>query len=150
MKRILVSMSMMMASIHVFAQNTSTADLVPNAAGSSQAGPLGEIVLPILFISFLIFMLITVVKYFLEFRIKNKLIDRGMAEQLSAYLLNNNEKEKQHDVAKWAILFCGIGVGLIITYLTSPIDIHSFAIMAFSLGLSYWAYFFYIKNSNTK
>ncbi len=134
-----------MGSIHVSAQNTSINDLTSNAAGPLRSAPLGEIVFPILFISFLIFMLITAVKYFLEFRIKNKLIDRGMAEQLSAYLLSNNEQEKRNDVAKWAILLCGIGLGLIITYLTTPIDIHSFAIMAFSLGLSYWAYFFYLK-----
>lgn len=150
MKKILVSIGMMIASIHVFAQNTSTAQLAPNGSDPLHAAPLGEIVLPISFLSFLIFMLITVVKYFLDFRIKNKLIDRGMAEQLSAYLLNNNEKEKQHDIAKWAILLCGIGVGLIIVYLTAPIDIHSFATMAFSMGLSYWAYFFYRKNSHTK
>lgn len=139
-----------MGSSHSFAQKKSTADLTSNAAEPLKSGHLGEVILPILFISFLIFMLITAVKYFLEFRIKNKLIDRGMAEQLSAYLLSSNEQEKRNDIAKWAILLCGIGVGLIITYLTTPIDIHSFAIMAFSLGLSYWAYFFYLKSYNTK
>lgn len=149
MKKIFVSIGMMIATVHLFAQK-STTDLTSTAVDSLNSGPLGEIVFPILFISFLIFMLITVVKYFLEFRIKNKLIDRGMAEPLTAYLLSNNEQEKRNDIAKWAILLCGIGVGLIVVYLTAPIDIHSFAIMAFSLGLSYWAYFFYIKSSNTK
>lgn len=145
MKKILVGIGTTIITISAFAQNKSITGLTSNEVNSLRPVALGEIVLPILFISFLIFMLITAVKYFLEFRIKNKLIEKGMAEQLSAYLLSNNEQEKKNDVAKWAILLCGIGVGLIITYLTAPIDIHSFAIMAFSLGLSYWAYFFYLK-----
>lgn len=145
MKKILVSIGTTIITIRAFAQNKSITGLTSNEVNPLRPVALGEIVLPILFISFLIFMLITAVKYFLEFRIKNKLIEKGMAEQLSAYLLSNNEQEKKNDVAKWAILLCGIGVGLIITYLTAPIDIHSFAIMAFSLGLSYWVYFFYLK-----
>ncbi len=145
MKKILVGIGTTIITISAFAQNKSITGLTTNEVNPLRPVALGEIVLPILFISFLIFMLITAVKYFLEFRIKNKLIEKGMAEQLSAYLLSNNEQEKKNDVAKWAILLCGIGVGLIITYLTAPIDIHSFAIMAFSLGLSYWAYFFYLK-----
>ena len=145
MKKILVGIGTTIITISAFAQNKSITGLTTNEVNPLRPVALGEIVLPILFISFLIFMLITAVKYFLEFRIKNKLIEKGMAEQLSAYLLSNNEQEKKNDVAKWAILLCSIGVGLIITYLTAPIDIHSFAIMAFSLGLSYWAYFFYLK-----
>ena len=93
-------------------------------------------------------MLTSLVKYFLEFRLKNKLIDRGMAEQLSTYLLSKNAHEKQNEAIKLAILFCGIGAGLTMTYLTAPINIHSLAIMAFSLGLSYLAYFFYLRSNN--
>lgn len=107
--------------------------------------PTGEIILPMLFIGFLAFMLISVVRYFLDFRLKNKMIDRGMSEQLSAYLQSNNDQGKYNEVIKMAILFCGIGLGLTITYLTAPIHIHSLAIMAFSLGLSYLAYFFYLR-----
>jgi hypothetical protein len=68
-----------------------------------------------------------------------------MAEQLSAYLLSNNDQEEQKEVVKMAILFCGIGLGLALAYLTAPIHIHSLAIMAFSIGLSHLAYFFYLK-----
>lgn len=111
--------------------------------------PSSQILFPILFISFLVFMLISLIKYFLEFRLKNKLIDRGMSEQLSAYLLNQNGQEKQNELIKLAILFCGIGIGLTLIYLTTPIHIHSLAIMAFSLGLSYLAYYFYLRRKNT-
>jgi len=144
MKKI-VSIIILFAATETFAQTKSIPENTVNTGASTTIGPIGEIILPMLFIAFLIFMLTRLVKYFLEFRIKNKLIERGMSEQLSAYLLDNNEHEKRNDAVKWAILLCGIGVGLTATYLTAPIDIHSLAIMAFSLGLSYWVYFLYLK-----
>lgn len=145
MKKLLTSIIIPLAAVQTFAQNKPIVDSNPNTVAPATV----EIILPILFIISLAFMLVTLIKYFLEFRLKNKLIDRGMSEQLSAYLLSKNDKEKQNEVIKWAILFCGIGTGLILTYFTAPIDLHSLAIMAFSIGLSYLAYFFYLKKSNS-
>lgn len=145
MKKILTTIIILLATVQAFAQNNLITDHKSNVVESATIEPVSQIMLPMLFIAFLVFILITLVKFFLEYRLKNKLIDRGMAEQLSAYLSDKNDKEKQHEVAKMAILFCGVGTGLIITYLTAPVDIHSIAIMAFSIGLSYLAYFFYLR-----
>ena len=146
MKNLIVSLISLLATVQAIAQNNDqVSNTKPNAVEPLVSEPIGEIILPVLFISFLIFILTSLVKYFLNFRLKNKLIDRGMSEQLSQHLLSNNDQEKQKEVIKLAILFCGIGLGLIITYLTAPIHIHSLAIMAFSLGLSYFAYFFYLR-----
>jgi len=145
MKKILSTIIIFLATVQAFTQNNLITDHPSSAVNPLAPAPVGEIILPILLVLFLVFMLITLVKYFLEFRLKNKLIDRGMAEQLSVYLSEKNDKEKQHDVVKLAILFCGIGTGLTLIYLTAPIHIHSLAIMAFSLGLSYLAYFFYLR-----
>lgn len=136
---------LLLVTVQAFTQPLSLTDNESTAVDPDAIDPISQILLPILFIAFLIFMLVTLIKHFLEFRLKNKLIDRGMSEQLSAYLLEKNAQEKQHESAKLAILFCGIGGGLTITYLTTPINIHSLAIMAFSLGLSYSAYFFYLR-----
>jgi hypothetical protein len=130
---------------NTFAQNNK-----PITGATSNVEPLApesitQIVFPILFISFLIFMLSSLVKYFLDVRLKNKLIDRGMSEQLLAYLSSKNGQEKQNETIKLAILFCGIGTGLTMIYFTAPVHIHSLAIMAFSLGVSYLAYFFYLR-----
>jgi len=145
MKKLLTSIIILLVTVQAFAQNKLVTENKSNSVEPATIEPISQILLPILFITFLVFMLINLIKYFLEFRLKNKLIDRGMSEQLSAYLLNKNDQEKQDEVIKLAILFCGIGTGLIMTYLTAPIHIHSLAIMAFSLGLSYLAYFFYLR-----
>jgi hypothetical protein len=141
MKKIVASILILLATVPAFAQDKLTV----NADEPFVIEPISEILLPILFMSFLVFMLVSLVKYFLEYRLKNKLIERGTPEQLSAYLSNKNDKEKQNEAIKLAILFCGLGTGLILVYLTAPIQIHSLAIMALSLGLSYLAYFFYLR-----
>lgn len=149
MKKLLIYTFTLMATVQTFAQYEPITNTTSNVEKTSTIDPIGEIIIPILFISFLIFMIISLIKYFLDFRLKNKLIDRGMAEQLSAYLLNKNAQENQNEAIKLAILFCGMGIGLIITYLTTPINIHSLAIMAISLGLSYLGYFYYLRRQNT-
>ncbi len=149
MKRLLAFIIISLGTVPVFAQNRPTMDTPPNAVDPLASEPIAGIMFPILFMAFLVFMLTLLIKYFLDFRLKNKLIDRGMSEQLTAYLLDKNDREKQQEVIKLAILFCGIGLGLLLTYFTAPIHIHSLAIMAFSLGLSYLAYFLYLRRSNT-
>jgi len=150
MRKLMISLISLSSAVNAIAQNggNQTSNAKPIDVDPLASGPIGEIILPILFISFLIFMLTVLVKHFLDFRLKNKMIDRGMSEQLSTYLFNTNGQNKYNEVIKLAILFCGIGTGLIITHLTRPINIHSLAIMAFSIGLSYFAYFFYLRRQD--
>ncbi len=107
-----------------------------------------ETLLTIFLIGLLVYLAISLVKYFLDHRLKNKLVDKGGAEYLSSLIQESNGISKNDDAIRSAILFCGLGVGLMITYFTLPIHIHSLAIMAFSIGLSYLGYFFYLKNRN--
>ena len=148
MKKIVISCFVSLLTIvDAVAQNNG--DQLPKKLGKAivptTSEPMGELIFPILFMSFLVFMLISLVKYFLEFRLKNKMIDRGMTEQMFAYSFNKNDDNKFDAVIKLAILFCGLGIGLAITYLAGPINILSLAIMAFSIGLSYFAYFVYLR-----
>jgi hypothetical protein len=145
MKAILTTILFLLTTARAFAQNESTANSKSLNTVSETTVPVSEILLPMLFMAFLAFMLVSLIKYFLEYRLRNKLLERGMHEQLSVYLSNKDEQEKRNEAVKRAILFCGLGLGLIITYLTTPVHIHSLAIMAFSLGVSYLAYFFYLR-----
>ncbi|TWI85772.1 hypothetical protein IQ13_0940 [Lacibacter cauensis] len=132
-----------------FAQQTNpVTDAGSPVADLPLSASRAEILLPVLFISFLLVILTSLIKYFLDFRLKNKLIERGMQEQLTAYLSAKNEHEKQNEVVKLSILFLGLGLGLLLTYFTAPVDLHSLAIMAMSLGLSYLAYFLYLRKTD--
>lgn len=138
----MISLISLSSTVNVIAQNSinQTSNVTPIDSKQFESLP------PILFISFLIFMVTLLVKHFLDHRLKSKMIEKGMSEQLSTYLFNKNDQDR--DIIKLAILFCGIGTGLIFTHITSPINLHSLAIMAISIGLSYFAYFFYLRKQD--
>lgn len=155
MKKLILSSIGFSSSILVMAQEKTNGNPAVSQTDVSQRimGQGGQnldldIIMPVLVIGLLVYMTITVIKYFLEYRLKNKIIDRGVSEQLSASILENSGKSKYDEAMKFAILLCGIGLGLIITYYTLPLHIHSLAVMAFSIAASYLGYFFYLKNQS--
>ena len=107
-----------------------------------------EPITPIIVIGLLVLLAIYLTKFILEYRLKNKIIDRGISEQLAASILEKNNSSKKDDSIKWVLLLTGIGTGLIVSYYTTPLNMHSLAIMAFSIASSYLGYFFYLKNQN--
>lgn len=137
MKKIILSIVGFSLSPLVFAQEKTESVNQPHYK---------EIIAPIIVVGLLIFLIISVTKYILEYRLKNKIVNKGISEQLSSSILAKDGKNKNDEAVKFAILLCGIGIGLIITYYTMPLHLHSLAIMAFSIGASYFAYFFYLKN----
>lgn len=104
-----------------------------------------EILLPLFAIALVVTMAIQITRYVLDYRLKNKIIDRGISEQIASSLLEKSVTDKKEDSIKWAFLLLGLGGGLTVAYQTMPLDIHSLAIMAFSLGLSYLAYYLYLR-----
>lgn len=107
-----------------------------------------EILMPLFVITLLVVLLVKLTRYILDHKLKNKIIDRGISEQLANSILEKSVSDKKVDSIKWAFLLFGVSGGLTLAYYTMPLDIHSIAIMAFSAGLSYLAYFFYLQKKN--
>lgn len=107
-----------------------------------------ESFMPLFAITLVVILIITVTKYIFDYRLKNKIIDRGISEQLASSILSNNVTDKKDDSIKWAFLFLGLSGGLTVTYHTMPLHLHSIGIMAFSLGMSYLLYYFYLRRKN--
>ncbi|MDP4263613.1 MAG: hypothetical protein Q8941_13890 [Bacteroidota bacterium] len=93
---------------------------------------------------FMLFILIVMKRVF-EYRLKNKVIDKGISENIISSILQKNDGEDRHINIKWFALLTGLGAGLTIIYYTQPLGIHSLAIIAFSIALSFLGYFFYLK-----
>ena len=81
----------------------------------------------------------------MDFRLKNKIIDKGVSEAIAASLLQNDKSETRNTSIKWFALLMGIGIGSTIVYYTLPLNIHSIAIMAFSMAASFLGYYLYLK-----
>ena len=98
-------------------------------------------------LAFMVFIL-AFLKSILEHRLKNKIVDKGVPENVVSSILQSGTGEEKHRNIKWFAILAGIGAGLLIVYYTQPLDIHSLAIMAFSISLSFLGYYLFIKQVN--
>ena len=95
---------------------------------------------------FMIFIL-TILKRVLEYRLKNKIVEKGIVENIASSILQTGTNENRHINIKWFAILAGIGAGLTIVNYTQPLGIHSLAVMAFSISLSFLGYYFFLKQS---
>jgi hypothetical protein len=94
------------------------------------------------------FFILAFLKSILEHRLKNKIVDKGVPENVVSSILQSSTGEEKHRNIKWFAILAGVGAGLLIVYYTQPLDIHSLAIMAFSISLSFLGYYLFIKHVN--
>jgi hypothetical protein len=95
---------------------------------------------------FMIFIL-AILKRMMDFRLKNKIIEKGVPENVALSILQTNPKDDRNINIKWFAILAGLGAGLTIIYYTLPLGIHSLAIMAFCIAASFLGYFFFLKQS---
>src|SRR5450432_1585304 len=77
---------------------------------------------------------LTIIRSFLDSRLKNKLIDKGASENVVNQLLQPLKKDSKLEPLKWFSILSGIGLGLALIGAFQPLGIHSLAIMSFSLA----------------
>lgn len=95
---------------------------------------------------FMIFIL-AIVKRVMDHRLKNKIVEKGIPENIIASILKTNPKEDININMKWFAILAGLGTGLTIIYYTLPLGIHSLAIMTFCIAASFLAYYVFLKKS---
>jgi hypothetical protein len=95
---------------------------------------------------FMIFIL-AIVKRIIDNRLKDKIVEKGIPENVISSILQTNPKEDRNINIKWFAILAGMGIGLTIIYYTLPLGIHSLAIMAFCLAASFLGYFFFLRQS---
>jgi len=91
--------------------------------------------------------ILAVLKNFFEYRLKNKIVDKGINENITSSILQTAPKEGIHTNIKWFAILAAIGAGLMIINFTLPLGFHSLAIMAFSISLSFLGYYFFIMKT---
>lgn len=95
------------------------------------------------------FFVIGILKRILEFRLKNKIVDKGISDSLASSLLETEPKSNENLNIKWFALLAGTAIGLAIVNYTQPLGIHSLAIMCGSISISFLGYYFFQqKKSN--
>ena len=91
--------------------------------------------------------ILSIIRLFLESRMKNKMIEKGVSETIVEQFLQPTNRDSKSVAMKWFIVSACIGLGLAAINLSLPIGIHSIAIMAFSVALGFLGYYFYMKKT---
>jgi hypothetical protein len=107
-----------------------------------------EVIASLAFAVLFVYFILMIIKRYMDYRLKNKIIDQGISEEVATSILQNNKESNKNETIKWALLLCGIGTGLTMVYYQLPLHIHSIAIMAFSIAASYLGYYLYLRFSN--
>ncbi|MBZ5856808.1 hypothetical protein [Flavihumibacter profundi] len=95
---------------------------------------------------FMVF-IIAIMKRIMDHRIRNKIVDKGIPENIASSILQSSPKEDGNVNIKWFSILAGIGAALTIIYYTQPLGIHSLAIMAFCLSASFLGYYFFTRST---
>ncbi len=81
-----------------------------------------------------------------NFRIKNRILDKGTEENIVRELLQPDKKESRNPILQWFFVLASIGVGLLLVSLIQPIGLHSVAILAISLAAGFGAYYYFSRD----
>ncbi len=97
------------------------------------------------------FFILALIKRILDYRLKNKVIDKQVTEGMALSVLGeSNLQEGRFLNVKWFALLSGIGIGLLIVKFTQPLGIHSFAIMFLSIAASFLGYHLFLSSQGKK
>ncbi|MGU3377530.1 hypothetical protein [Chryseobacterium sp. M5A1_1a] len=96
-------------------------------------------------IALISFTILSLIKFWMEYRLKNKLISSGLSETIINSILQKSEKGSRKSTIKWFAIFAGLGFAFTIINYTLPLGMHSVAILAFCLAVSFISYFFFLK-----
>ena len=95
--------------------------------------------------------IVRILKQSLEFKLKNKIIDKGTSEPVVAQILQpESNKEKRTYLLQWFFVLAAIGLGFTIMNITKPFGLHSLAIMAFSIAAGFGGYYFFTRENGNK
>ena len=94
---------------------------------------------------------LAMIKAIQDYRLKFKMMEKGVSERvIEQFLQPATRKDAKQQSIKWFLVLAAIGLGLTIVNFTLPLGIHSVAIMAFSISLSFLGYYFFIRKSDNK
>jgi len=89
--------------------------------------------------------LLQMIRNHYNFRIKNRILDKGTEENIVRQLLQPEKKENKNYILQWFCLLAAIGAGLFLVNLIRPFGLHSLAIMAFSIAAGFGAYNYFSR-----
>jgi len=91
--------------------------------------------------------ILRIIKQSLDYKLKNKMLDKQTGEPVIAQLLQpESNKESRRYLLQWFFILTAIGIGFTAMKLSGPFGLHSLAIMAFSIAAGFGGYYYFTRN----
>ncbi|MPR32405.1 hypothetical protein [Salmonirosea aquatica] len=103
-----------------------------------------KICLALLSTGVLLLFILEVVKQFFDYRLKNKILELRVPEEVANAIL---KPKTGRSSMKWVSVFTALGIGLTLVHFARPLGIHSAAILAFSTAAGFLVFFYYLRKS---
>jgi hypothetical protein len=120
---------------------------VANAQGSRMYidPEMMRIIATIIFLGLFMLFILTMLKRVFEYRLKNKIVEKGISENISSSILETKTTEDKNINVKWFAILAGLGAGLAIVNYTQPLGLHSLATLCLSTSLSFLGYYIFLR-----
>ena len=139
MKKVITIIAAGLVSFTVNAQDSLDMEFRPEVFRS---------VVAIFVVGMFMYFIINIMKRIFEHRLKNKIVDKGISENIAQSILASQTREdNKYANVKWFAILAGIGIGLTGVNYTQPLGFHSLAIMAFSISLSFLGYYLFTRSA---
>jgi uncharacterized PurR-regulated membrane protein YhhQ (DUF165 family) len=139
MKKVITIIAAGLVSFTVNAQNNLDMEFRPEVFRS---------VVAIIVVGMFMYFIINIMKRIFEHRLKNKIVDKGISENIAQSILASQTiEDNKYANVKWFAILAGIGIGLTGVNYTQPLGFHSLAIMAFSISLSFLGYYLFTRSA---
>ena len=88
--------------------------------------------------------LLSVIRMFLQDRLKKALLERQASEEVIRLMLPR-QSDQLHSALKWCCVLILTCIGLTACYFTQPLGLHSVIFLTFSVSLGFLAFFLIMK-----
>jgi len=92
--------------------------------------------------------ILRLIQQHLNYRLKQKIADKNVAEHMVTQLLAEKEKDGRKTILQWFFVMAGIGVGFGLISIAQPVGLHSLAIMFLSLAAGLGGYYLVTRKSS--
>lgn len=102
----------------------------------------------VLLVAFLLVFLLELTKRYFQHRLKEKVLESGVSQELAAVLLQSDRPDILRTCIKWLAIFLGLACGFAIIAFLDIKTWAAFAVLSLCLSGSFLGYYFFLKKSD--
>ncbi|SDF62250.1 hypothetical protein SAMN04487996_111303 [Dyadobacter soli] len=102
----------------------------------------------LLLVVFVLGFLLELTNRYFRYRIKEKILESAVTDELAALILQPDHKEKLRSCVKWLAIWLGLALGLAAVALTGAADWAAVAIICLCLSGSFLGYYIFLKRTD--